>query len=243
MFPRLLYSFLQVYTKGNFFVIRLRVTYVDMHQLLATKMDDEESASVCVFDFFDRCMQCVGAERSVDNALTRLIASRLQTQLPIRMTEVLESKGFNCDIAVKTKADQAEYFFEIIRPVEQNTEELAILTSTVMKEGTLDKLSPSFGVGMQSRYFVLLSGVSKAPELIYYEKKEDYMQRLKSKGKISCAGIQGVQLKADKGKFNLSIQMDEHHNNRTYELYTNSQDEAKEWEIQISEAVRKAFSA
>ena len=139
---------------------------VDLRILLAEKLEDEDHTPICIFDAFDRFMSCLGAKRYMDNSLTKLLASRLQIVLPLALSEALVSKGMQCEIAVKTKTEQAEYFFDIIAPegnalADQKKEEEKNPTKMqeILKEGVLQKMSPSMLQGLQARYFILVEFV------------------------------------------------------------------------------------
>ena len=63
-----------------------------MHTLLAYKMSDEQHASVCIWDYFNNLVRmCSG---TVDEALIKVIANKLQVILPIKLAEVLEVRLF-----------------------------------------------------------------------------------------------------------------------------------------------------
>ena len=105
-----------VFNKGSFFVCRITIKDVNMRTLLAKKMEDEDHASVCLCDIFDSFAKALGGKEAIDKTFTQFIANRLQVVMPVRMKEVMDAKGMVCDIAVKTKEDEAMFFFDIVSP-------------------------------------------------------------------------------------------------------------------------------
>jgi hypothetical protein len=52
----------------------------------------------------------------MNEGMLPLIASTLESKLPVKMQEQFDQKGLQCDIVCKTEADQAGYFFESLLP-------------------------------------------------------------------------------------------------------------------------------
>ena len=118
-----------------------------------------------------------------------------------------------------------------------------------MKEGFLHKLSPTFGVGLQSRYFVLRNTAPKTVELMYFESKDDYigcngnLANLANtkKGSILCGEIQNIVINSNvkPNKTQILITMDSTSSKRVeYELYSGSESDATEWVAAIRKAIK-----
>ena len=253
----------RVFLKGPFFVLKLTILDVDMRAVLAEKTGEEDNAFACVFDFLGKVMALCGRKATYENSINALIATKLQVILPERLGSVVESKGLTCAIGVKTKEEQAIYFFDIISNGEgfamgasssggDNSKEVNAGNSEAkgaLKEGILHKMSPSFGVGLQSRYFVLRQTSPKIVELMYFEKKEDYYscgENLAAiantrKGTIKCSEIQNIALDpyVIPNKFQILITMDSNSSHKTeYQLFSGSANDANAWITEIRKAIK-----
>jgi hypothetical protein len=58
----------------------------------------------------------------MNEGMLPLIASTLESKLPVKMQEQFDQKGLRCDVVCKTEADQAEFFFASLLPLLQGAE-------------------------------------------------------------------------------------------------------------------------
>ena len=250
------------FMKGPFFVIKLVIMNVDMGTLIAVRTGEDDTICSCFFSSLEKIMVSVGAKDDYDHSMNTFIAGKLQIILPERLGSVLESKGMTSAIAVKTKEEQPDYFREItsndafrnasaLSSAETKTTGVASRSNpdTPMKEGFLHKLSPTFGVGLQSRYFVLRNTAPKTVELMYFESKDDYigcngnLANLANtkKGSILCGEIQNIVINSNvkPNKTQILITMDSTSSKRVeYELYSGSESDATEWVAAIRKAIK-----
>lgn len=101
----------RAYGKGSFFVVKLTILSADV-QKLVDKVAGKEKANK-----FDEIMNIMGgkwAKDSLGESILPMICSKIQEKLPIKMKEVFDEKGLNCEITVKSDAEEAEFFFSCI---------------------------------------------------------------------------------------------------------------------------------
>ena len=113
----------------------------------------------------------------------------------------------------------------------------------------MHKLSPSFGVGLQSRYFVLRATAPRTAELMYFESKDDYINcngnlaimANTRKGSIICGQIQNIAVNtnARPNKTEILITMDSTTAKKVeYQLYSGSETDARAWDVAIRQAIK-----
>lgn len=52
----------------------------------------------------------------MNEGMLPLIASTIETKLPVKMREQFDQKGLQCDVVCKPEASQAEFFFATLLP-------------------------------------------------------------------------------------------------------------------------------
>ena len=246
----------RVFVKGPFFVLKVIITDVDMRKLLTVRAGDDEPCFAGVFDFFGRIMAIFGGKNTYDHSINTLIAGKLQIILPDRLGSALESKGMTSVIAVKTKEEQATYFFDIITNTGFNDkghrshqQVTGSNSNDPIMQGIMHKLSPSFGVGLQSRYFALKGTAPRTAELMYFESKQDFdscqgnlaTMANNRKGSIICGEIQDIVIDTNvkPNKVQILITMNSTTSKRVaYHLYTGSESDASAWVAAIRKAIK-----
>lgn len=103
------------FKRGPYLVALVRIQKVDAN-LVITKSAGKEKATK-----FDALMDLIGTpsvKDSVDSNFVQFIAGKLSTTLPIKLRDVLASKGLEVTIACTTEEQQAKYMFSMLESID-----------------------------------------------------------------------------------------------------------------------------
>ena len=82
----------------------------DLQKLLKNAAGDEKANK------FAEIMNILGgaAEKKLNAGVLPMICNKLQETMPEKMQEKMGEKGLKCDILVKSDAEQADFYFDLI---------------------------------------------------------------------------------------------------------------------------------
>eukprot|EP00927_Polykrikos_kofoidii_P029731 TRINITY_DN25657_c0_g1_i1.p1 TRINITY_DN25657_c0_g1~~TRINITY_DN25657_c0_g1_i1.p1 ORF type:complete len:210 (-),score=61.76 TRINITY_DN25657_c0_g1_i1:265-894(-) len=111
----------EVFRKGAFVVVRLKIKHLDVHAMMAAKLGEDKAAKV---DKGMACLKCLArwfgykddaVDQKVDRTMGDKIVEAMCKSLPEALPKTMAEKGIIVEIAAKSEKEQAAYFFEAIK--------------------------------------------------------------------------------------------------------------------------------